>query len=50
MSQGGGGFAHRDFKGAEAAFETDIVAARAVKDLINILLEFCYLADGQKAG
>lgn len=49
MSQGGGGFAHRDFKGAEAAFETDIVAARAVKDLINILLEFCYLADGQKA-
>jgi len=41
--------AHGDVKGAEAAFETAIVAFRAVKDLTNVVLVFCNLAHGRRA-
>ena len=41
--------AQGDVKSAEAAFETAIVAFRAVKDLPNIVLVYCNLAHGRRA-
>ncbi|XP_024397701.1 uncharacterized protein [Physcomitrium patens] len=41
--------AQGNVKSAEAAFETAIVAFRAVKDLPNIVLVYCNLAHGRRA-
>lgn len=41
--------AQGNVKSAEAAFETAVVAFRAVKDLPNIVLVYCNLAHGRRA-